>query len=83
MPNLKMTTEETNIVKLCLLNLNPEEVAHCHDEALRIILSELQTDDYAGLLVQTIVPVIERHVRNLWLKRELELEGPKRSRQKR
>jgi hypothetical protein len=74
---LRLTPEESHEVELCLLSLTEEQIADCRARILKTLTAELQQEDYAALLEQTMVSMVKRNVRELRLDRILQREGLK------
>jgi hypothetical protein len=72
---LKMTSEESHVVELCLLSLTEEQIADCRARILKTLAVEVQQEDYEALLEQTMGSMVKRNVRGLRLDRILQREG--------
>jgi hypothetical protein len=68
---LKMTHDESDVVELCLRSLTDEQIEDCRAEILYDVIGDLQHEDYETLLVQTMAPLLKRHIRKLRLERLL------------
>lgn len=79
-PQLRMTPDELTVVELCLRTLTEEEIANCRARITENVMGELQHEDYEALLVETMVSLLKRHVRELRLDQILKRDGLKQGR---
>jgi hypothetical protein len=76
-PKVKMTPDESAVVELCLLLLTDEQIEDCRARIKKKVANEIQHEDYEALLEQTMVPFLERNVRQARLDQILQRDGLK------